>query len=132
MQQVPPESGAPGESDTEEAIVPTDMNLLTGKSFLFIFWISHSFVLMNFGLFRNGLSEPSQQQICCWVCLSSLWFQQIFLEHSNVHRLGLGWWVCVVGCWLGSPQMMMSVNWSTRFLQVSLSPFSQIPATAEA
>ncbi|CAM6015936.1 unnamed protein product [Sphagnum balticum] len=27
--QVPPESGAPGESDTEEAIVPTDMNLLT-------------------------------------------------------------------------------------------------------
>jgi hypothetical protein len=62
MQQVPPESGAPGESDTEEAIVPTDMNLLTGKSFLFIFWISHSFVLMNFGLYRKGLSEPSQQQ----------------------------------------------------------------------
>jgi uncharacterized caspase-like protein len=28
--QVPPENGAPGETDTEEAIVPTDMNLLTG------------------------------------------------------------------------------------------------------
>jgi hypothetical protein len=63
MQQVPPESGAPGESDTEEAIVSTDMNLLTGKSFLFIFWISHSFVLMNFGLFRNGLSEPSNNRV---------------------------------------------------------------------
>jgi hypothetical protein len=72
MQQVPPESGAPGESDSEEAIVPTDMNLLTGKSFLFIFWISHSFVLISFGLFRNGLSEPSQQQICLLLGLSVL------------------------------------------------------------
>ncbi len=27
---MPPENGAPGETDTEEAIVPTDMNLLTG------------------------------------------------------------------------------------------------------
>jgi hypothetical protein len=34
MQQVPPESGAPGEMDTEEAIVPTDMNLLTGQFIL--------------------------------------------------------------------------------------------------
>jgi uncharacterized caspase-like protein len=32
--QVPPESGAPGEMDTEEAIVPTDMNLLTGHFIL--------------------------------------------------------------------------------------------------
>ncbi len=34
MQQVPPESGAPGEMDTEEAIVPTDMNLITGHFIL--------------------------------------------------------------------------------------------------
>ncbi|CAM6018907.1 unnamed protein product [Sphagnum balticum] len=31
--QVPPENGAPGETDTEEAIVPTDMNLLTDDDF---------------------------------------------------------------------------------------------------
>ncbi len=69
MQQVPPESGAPGELDTEEAIVPTDMNLLTGKSFLFIIWISHSFVLMNFGLFRNGLqSLPNNKSVVEFVC----------------------------------------------------------------
>ncbi|CAM6065855.1 unnamed protein product [Sphagnum tenellum] len=31
--QLPPEKGAPGETDTEEAIVPTDMNLLTDDDF---------------------------------------------------------------------------------------------------
>jgi hypothetical protein len=30
MQQVPPEDGSPDETGKEEAIVPTDMNLLTG------------------------------------------------------------------------------------------------------